>query len=284
MGLPTVGQAFLTIALLMTPAGLRSQATPRDATEISPKFRANLAKLLDAIGGRDLILQVLDMQINAIKPSLAANPNLTAEFNEEFMKEFRQRFLTSGETEIATENIYANYFTPAEVGQLIAATPGKETPLGQKLDDVRPRLTQDATQALRKIGLQIASETGKTISQQYPELLRNAAAPGEPVKVRQEWVLKNLVKRVEPEYPTALAKMARIQGRVELAVTFGVELAVTFGKDGSVRETKLVRGDPMLADASRQAVAQWKVTPLLQNGEPVDVSAVVILTFPPVPQ
>lgn len=280
MGLPKFGQALL-IALLLTPAGLRSQATPGNATEISPKFRANLAKLLDAIGGRDLILQVLDMQINAIKPSLAANPNLTTEFNEEFMKEFRQRFLTSGETEIATENVYANYFTPAEVDQLIAATPGNETPLSQKVKEVRPRLTQDTTQALRKVGLQIAAETGKTISQQYPELLRNAAAPGEPVKVRQEWVLKNLVKRVEPEYPTTLAKMARIQG---LAVTFGVELAVTFGKDGSVRETKLVRGDPMLAHASRQAVAQWKIKPLVQNGEPVEVSATVILTFPPISQ
>jgi hypothetical protein len=73
-----------------------------------------------------------------------------------------------------------------------------------------------------------------------------------------------------PGYP-AIAKAARISGKVELLVKIGV--------DGAVKETAFISGPAMLIQASKDAVSKWIYKPILINGKPVEVITIVPITF-----
>ena len=79
-----------------------------------------------------------------------------------------------------------------------------------------------------------------------------------------------LVNRVEPKYP-AFAIAARISGTVHLRAIIG--------KDGTVRELEVVDGNPLLAQAAKGAVQNWRYQPTRLNGEPVEVETYVTVNF-----
>ncbi len=78
------------------------------------------------------------------------------------------------------------------------------------------------------------------------------------------------IHKVEPIYP-ALARQAHISGVVEL---LGV-----LGTDGRIHEIKVLRGHPLLVKAAVDAVQQWIFQPTLLNGQAVEVSAPITVTF-----
>jgi TonB family protein len=90
------------------------------------------------------------------------------------------------------------------------------------------------------------------------------------IRVGAEAQQANLVSKVDPAYPP-LAREARIQGTVRFRITIG--------KDGSVTSVQLVSGHPLVVQAARDAVTQWKYEPTLLNGEPVDVLTTVEVNF-----
>jgi protein TonB len=79
-----------------------------------------------------------------------------------------------------------------------------------------------------------------------------------------------LVHRVDPQYPT-IAKLAHISGVVHLRAIIG--------KDGTVRELEVVDGNPLLAQAAKVAVQNWRYQPTQLNGEPVEVETYVTVNF-----
>jgi TonB family protein len=99
-----------------------------------------------------------------------------------------------------------------------------------------------------------------------------AAAQAVPQRVRagESFMADHLVKKVDPIYPP-LAKQARIQAVVVLKVVIS--------KSGDVENIQLVSGHPMLAPAAIEAVKQWKYTPYLLNGDPVEVETKVTVNF-----
>jgi anaerobic magnesium-protoporphyrin IX monomethyl ester cyclase len=78
-----------------------------------------------------------------------------------------------------------------------------------------------------------------------------------------------LVTKVLPDYPTEAASQ-KVHGEVAMDVTLN--------DDGTVKEVKVIEGNPLLDEAAIGAVRQWKYTPLTVNGELVK-RAVVVLTF-----
>lgn len=79
-----------------------------------------------------------------------------------------------------------------------------------------------------------------------------------------------LIRKVEPRYPD-LARRARVRG--------AVYLRIVVDREGKVRDAKVVRGHKLLSDAALRAVRQWRYTPTLLNGEPVEVTAVITVHF-----
>lgn len=79
-----------------------------------------------------------------------------------------------------------------------------------------------------------------------------------------------LIFQPKPEYP-ALAKMARIQGTVQL------EAVISTG--GTIQALKAVSGHPLLVNAAVESVSRWRYQPTLLNGEPVAVIMEVRVIF-----
>jgi TonB family protein len=101
----------------------------------------------------------------------------------------------------------------------------------------------------------------------------NSPGPGEaPKRIRVGGNVEaaNIVQKVTPIYP-AEAKANRVQG--------SVRFTVIIGKDGRVQNLTLVSGDPVLAQAAKDAVQQWVYKPTLLNGAPVEVMTQVDVNF-----
>ena len=58
-----------------------------------------------------------------------------------------------------------------------------------------------------------------------------------------------------------------------------VILDALIAEDGSVRDVKVLRSVPLLETAAVEAVRQWRFTPTLLNGLPVQVIMTVTVTF-----
>jgi TonB family protein len=79
-----------------------------------------------------------------------------------------------------------------------------------------------------------------------------------------------LERRVDPAYPAeALAR--RLQGHVLLQAVVR--------EDGTVGDIKVITGEPLLAQAAREAVSQWRYRPYRLNGEPVPMKTQITLIF-----
>jgi TonB family protein len=84
------------------------------------------------------------------------------------------------------------------------------------------------------------------------------------------FVPAKLIKRVSPEYPEE-ARQKAIQGTVVLNVVLH--------KDGSVTVQNVAEGDPILSPAAIEAVRQWRYTPTVLNGQPVEVQTKISVVF-----
>ncbi|HKV25189.1 MAG TPA: M56 family metallopeptidase [Candidatus Acidoferrum sp.] len=81
-----------------------------------------------------------------------------------------------------------------------------------------------------------------------------------------------LLTRVQPKYPET-AKSAGVQGTVVLHAVIGKE-----GKPLSLRVMNS-EIDPSLARSAVEAVSQWRYTPTLLNGEPVEVDTTITVNY-----
>jgi protein TonB len=94
--------------------------------------------------------------------------------------------------------------------------------------------------------------------------------PPAPVRVGGDIRAPNKVRDVRPVYPQ-IAQSAKVQGIVI------VEAIIA--RDGTVRDAKVLRSVPLLDTAALEAVRQWRYTPTLLNGEPVEVIMTVTVNF-----
>jgi periplasmic protein TonB len=84
------------------------------------------------------------------------------------------------------------------------------------------------------------------------------------------WMEGNLVRRVQPAYPS-LAVQTRTQGQVVLRAVIS--------REGTIENLQVVSGHPLLVRAAIEAVRQWRYRPYVLNGEPVEVETQVTVNF-----
>jgi TonB family protein len=94
--------------------------------------------------------------------------------------------------------------------------------------------------------------------------------PPQRIRVGGNVQQANLIQKVQPIYPPQ-AKQDHVQGKVRFTVLIG--------KDGHIQNIELVSGEPVLADAAKDAVSQWVYKPTLLNGQPVEVLTQVDVNF-----
>lgn len=81
---------------------------------------------------------------------------------------------------------------------------------------------------------------------------------------------KRLIASPHPAYPE-LARRARIQGLVVLQVKVKT--------DGSIEVMKALEGEPILAEAAKEAVQKWRAVPAVINGTKVETISTVKFDF-----
>jgi protein TonB len=98
------------------------------------------------------------------------------------------------------------------------------------------------------------------------------APPPQPPLIRPGGSIRPPQKIVDvaPIYPQ-IARAAHVEGVVILEAVIA--------EDGSVREVRVLRSNPLLDAAAMEAVHQWRFTPTLLNGEPVPVVMTVTVGF-----
>jgi periplasmic protein TonB len=95
-------------------------------------------------------------------------------------------------------------------------------------------------------------------------------APVAPIRVGGAIRAPQKIRDVAPRYP-AIAQASKVQGVVILEAVIG--------EDGTVRDVRVLRGQPLLDDAAADAVRQWRFTPTLLNGQPIPVVMTVTVSF-----
>jgi len=128
--------------------------------------------------------------------------------------------------------------------------------------------------------------TGDLLGPIHPVLRGLAPPPVQPPDVRAEPVPRTRqptrirvgglvqpptpIYTPRPEYPP-LARQVRVSGVVNLEAVIGT--------DGRIRSLRLVSGPPLLVNAAVDAVKQWRYTPTLLNGEPVEIVMQIEVKF-----
>ena len=92
----------------------------------------------------------------------------------------------------------------------------------------------------------------------------------EPIPVVGSLMESKLIHKVNPVYPE-LARKTHTSGIVVLK---GI-----IDEEGTVTNLVVMSGHPLLVDAAREAVLQWKYSPTILNGEPMPVTALIKVSF-----
>jgi len=94
--------------------------------------------------------------------------------------------------------------------------------------------------------------------------------PPKKVHVGGKFEAAQLIKQVNPKYPND-AKRAKICGTVVLHAIIG--------KDGVVHNLDYLSGPSQLAQAALHAVRQWRYSPAILEGRPVQVDTNIKVVF-----
>ena len=79
-----------------------------------------------------------------------------------------------------------------------------------------------------------------------------------------------LTNRIIPVYPP-WAIQTRTQGEVKLHAIIAT--------DGTIKSLEVESGNPLLIEAARGAVQQWRYKPAVLNGQPVEVDTFITVIF-----
>ena len=79
-----------------------------------------------------------------------------------------------------------------------------------------------------------------------------------------------LQRAIDSSYPPLTPQM-KVQGSVVLQARIGT--------DGIVQDMRVLSGPAILVSAAKEAVRQWQFKPYLQNGQPVETQAKIIVNF-----
>jgi hypothetical protein len=152
----------------------KATAAPVSSTtdaRIEPGKEADIRKLMDLIGTRELVSQMMDSMEKSIKPLMAsALPpgDYRGTLIDFFFAKFHSKAAVQQLLDIAVPS-YDKYYTHKEVQELIQFY---GTPLGQKTISVLPKLTGELQDAGRKWGEGLGRDSMREVLSEHPDLAK----------------------------------------------------------------------------------------------------------------
>src|SRR5262249_53256927 len=142
---------------------------------------------------------------------------------------------------------------PSVIKTIDEASPGAIVVDTQKPKPVAPKpAAVDAVEPAAPDAVGDGAKSTETISGLMSMPSRTAEPGPQTLGISQGVSQGLLVKKVAPVSPQQ-ATMTRTQG--------AVQLLATISKDGDITHVKIMKGEPMLAQAAVDAVKQWKYKP-----------------------
>jgi protein TonB len=128
-----------------------------------------------------------------------------------------------------------------------------------------PNMKRAGISGVVLLGL-LAGCGGRT-SSWSPSAVRTTNSLPVTLRVSQGVMDELRIHYVRPVYP------ADVQKQGDVTLWFLID------SNGTVRKVTALDGHPMLAAAAIEAVKQWKYTPYILNGEPVEVETRTVVSF-----
>lgn len=98
----------------------------------------------------------------------------------------------------------------------------------------------------------------------------NTPTPGLTLPQSRGVVEGKLTRKVLPQYPE-MARRAGVGGDVVLSARIGI--------DGKLKNIRVVSGSPLLREAAISAARQWRYSPYLLGGKPVETDTHITISF-----
>ncbi len=115
----------------------------------------------------------------------------------------------------------------------------------------------------------VATNAHRTAHANAPQIQIETASPSAGA-VTQAAGRERIAAAAAPSYPL-LAQHMDVQGSVVLKALIGA--------DGIIQDLHVLSGPAILAAAAQQAVREWHFKPVLQNGQPVETMAKIVVNF-----
>jgi hypothetical protein len=162
-------------------------ATPASgpvAIQIDPVKEADIRRLMDVVGTRSLMSEIMGNMEKNLRPTLTASlppGDYRAKLIDLFLEKFgpRSQALIPKLIDVAVIT-YDKYLTDEDVKGLIAFY---QTPIGQKMNSVLPKIVLEMQTQGQKLGEQAGRDTMMEVLSEHPEIVkamteqRSAPAP-----------------------------------------------------------------------------------------------------------
>lgn len=153
-------------------------------TSIDPAKKADIQRLLEVTGAKNLAIQRMSTMENNLRPMLA-NSLPPGEYRDKLIQLFFDKFHSKIDPEMLVElviPVYDKYLSDEEVKGMIQFY---STPLGKKMIEVLPKLVAESEEAGEQWGAQIGRQSMVEILQEHPDLRQalenaNKPAPSQP--------------------------------------------------------------------------------------------------------
>jgi uncharacterized protein len=148
-----------------------TQVADTQTPKIDPAKEADIRRLLDLTGAAALTQQVMTSMEHDMKP-LLTNALPPGDYRDQLIELFWQKFQSKMNTDSLLNLAITRYdenFSDDEIKQLINFY---QSPLGEKVVTVLPKLTQELQQDGGKMGQQLGRESMLEVLQEHPELAR----------------------------------------------------------------------------------------------------------------
>jgi hypothetical protein len=162
------GQAQPSSPAKSVPDPLGS-TTSQPAAQIDPAKAADIRRLLDLVGTKDLVMQSVGGTMQQLKP-LMTNALPPGTYREQlvdlFVVEFQSKFDINQILELAVP-AYDRHFSHEEINELIKFY---QTPLGQKAISTLPKLSNELRADGGRVGQQIGRDAMAEVLAEHPDL------------------------------------------------------------------------------------------------------------------
>jgi hypothetical protein len=174
---------LICVALALAPfAEAQGQTQNGNSRKISPAKAADIRRLFELSGGKNVVGQLMDGMSKSIKPLVVSSLPPGA-YREKLVDLFFEKFRSKADVGSMVEllvPIYDKYFSHEEVKGLIQFY---GTPLGQKAVSVLPQLTAEMQQQAGAWGQQLGRDAMTQVLDEHPDLkaaLEQAAKQAHP--------------------------------------------------------------------------------------------------------